>query len=139
MTEDRGPGTESPDDDDERYAARTAALKASIPGLARGDQHRHESDEAPVELEPFPTPERPITAPVTLDAGLLDAIRQVVRDSVSESLTAALASTTDEAAALESRLAALEDAIDGVGDRLEALTRVAGAGGADQAGTSLAA
>jgi hypothetical protein len=36
-------------------------------------------------------------------------------------------------------LAALEDAIDGVGDRLEALTRVAGAGGADQAGTSLAA
>jgi len=122
-------------DEDARYAARTEELKAGIARLAEGSTSVPDSSKAPGHGEPSGGRHAAPLGTAAVDEEVLAAIREAVQRSVSLSVTEAvstavtqtLAPTLEDAAALEPRLAALEDALQGVGERLESIARDASA------------
>jgi len=122
-------------DEDARYAARTEELKAGIARLAEGSNSAPDSSKAPGHGEPSGGRHAAPLGTAAVDEEVLTAIREAVQRSVSLSVTEAvstavrqtLAPTLEDAAALEPRLAALEDALQGVGERLESIARDASA------------
>ena len=131
------PGPDERDQDEARYAARTAELKARIAELAAGpdpaQQEALAADEAALQDRVRNAVEQAVgeavgrTLPGALLAGLgsdlQDLVARAAEAGVHEALPEPQPPDEEGGAGVEPRLAALEDALDGVGERLESMAR----------------